>query len=599
MRLTGGEIVVESLIKNKVPYALGIPGHGCLSLADAFLGREDRIKVLMPKQEMCGVHIADGYYRVTGQPLAVFTSIGPGAINTAIGIATCFVDSTPALVFTGDAHTHMRGHGLLQEIERAHDSNFSRMMEPVVKRYWRVDSVGQLPTIMSRAFNIMTSGRPGPVLVSLPMDVQADSCDATLGDPARRAPGGGMPPDPAAVNAAAALLKKAKRPVILAGGGIHNARAYKELKALAETLGAAVVTTMQGKGCFPEDHALYGWHTGSKGTTCGLKLTSGADVLLAVGCRFADETASSYRHGVSFKIPPTKLIHVDIDPLEIGKNYPAEVGITADAKSTLTALNRKLKGAGPKDYTRTAFFSDIQKFKAAWFRHVGKLQKSNLTPPTISRALKEVREAAARDAYIVTSSGNVQAQMLQEFPFPVPGTCITTGGFSTMGWAMPASLGVKLAKPRRQSIALVGDGDFMMTMQELHTAVQHELPAVTVLLDNQGWIAIKDLQQDAFAEDRAVAVDFTTRRGDLVKPDFQAIAEGFGCYSENVSAPGDIAPALERCLKAGRPAVLHVNVWRERPHSGSPAVGWWDVPIPTYLKKKRACYEKERGQEKL
>jgi len=509
------------------------------------------------------------------------------------------VDSTAALVLTGDAHTHMRGKGLLQEIERAQDSMFSRIIEPIVKRAWRVDTVGQLPSVMNRAFNIMTSGRPGPVLVSLPMDVQAASTDVDAIQPSKRAAGGVLIADPAELKRAASLLLGAKRPVILAGGGIHTAGAYKELKQLAECTGAAVVTTMQGKGCFPEDHPLYGWHTGSKGTTVGLKLTSSADVLLAVGCRFADETASSYKHGVSFNIPPTKLIHIDIDPTEIGKNYPAEVGIVGHAKRALADLNKYVKGKGPKDYTRTNFFKDIEKFRAAWLRHVSKLQNKKLSPMGMSAALAEIREATARDAYIVTSSGNAQAQMLQEFPFPVPGTCLTTGGFSAMGWTLPASLGAKLAAPRRQVVGIIGDGDFMMTMQELHTAMQYGINAVTVVLDNQGWIAIKDLQQAAFGEDRGMAVDFTNRKGDLIKPDFKAIAEGFGCYSEAVSERGELAPALDRCLKAGRPALLHVNVYRHFPDSGSPAMGWWDVPVPTYLKERRAEYEKGRKQEKL
>ena len=163
MTRTGGEIVVDTLIQEKVPYVLGIPGHGNLALVDAFLGREDKIKVLQVKQEMSAVHMADGYYRMTGRPLAVFTSIGPGAVNTAIGAATAYVDSTAVLILTGSTHTHMRGKGVLQEIERSHDANFPRMLEPVVKRYWRVDAVGQLPTIMPRAFNAMMTGRRGPV----------------------------------------------------------------------------------------------------------------------------------------------------------------------------------------------------------------------------------------------------------------------------------------------------------------------------------------------------------------------------------------------------------------------------------------------------
>ncbi len=183
MKLTGGEIIVEYLIKHKVPYVMGIPGHGCLGLTDAFKGREDRIKILQVKQEMCGVHMADAYYRLTGKPLAVFTSIGPGAINTAIGVATAFVHSTSVLVITGDTHTHMFGRGVLQEIERVHSSNFPKVLEPIVKRYWQVTDVGQLPFILQRAFNQMLTGRRGPVLIDLPMDVQCESVDVEIPEP--------------------------------------------------------------------------------------------------------------------------------------------------------------------------------------------------------------------------------------------------------------------------------------------------------------------------------------------------------------------------------------------------------------------------------
>ncbi len=239
MRLTGGEIVAEYLISQGVPYVIGIPGHGCLGLADAFIGREKKIKVLQAKQEMSAVHIADGYYRATGRALMVFTSIGPGAINTAIGAATAFADSTPVLIVTGNAHVHMRGHGLLQEIERSHDANFPRVLEPVVKRYWKVDTVGQLPTIMARAFNIMMTGRRGPVLIDVPMDVGAATADVEIAEPDKRSAAGIPMPDPAEIAKAVKLLAGAKRPVILAGGGVHSAGAYKELRALAETVGAA------------------------------------------------------------------------------------------------------------------------------------------------------------------------------------------------------------------------------------------------------------------------------------------------------------------------------------------------------------------------
>ncbi len=599
MRLTGGEIVVEYLVKEKVPYAAGIPGHGCLGLVDALMKRKSDISVLQVRQEMSAVHLADGYYRMTGKPLAVFTSIGPGAINTAIGLATAYVDSTAVLALTGNTHVHMFGRGVLQEIERTHSANFPRVLEPIVKRYWQAVSVGQLPHIMQRAFSQMLSGRRGPVLIDLPMDVQADSADVNIPNPADRKPAARVKADPASIEEAAALLNSAKRPVILAGGGVIAAQAWEELKTLAEYLGAAVVTTMMGKGCFPENHPQYGWHAGSKGTTVGNTLCSKADVLLAVGCRFADETTSSYRHGTSFSIPPTRLIHADIDAAEIGKNYPVEVGIVGDAKSVLAdLLNAVVQSAPKRGRKKAEYLKEIQALRRKWLATVSKLQNARRTPPTISRALKELREELPEEAIVACSSGNVQAQILQEFPFTQPKTLLTTGGFSTMGWALPAALGAKLACPDVPVVAAVGDGDFMMTMQEMATAVQYDIPVVVFLVNNSGWIAIKDLQMAAYGEDHGYACDFE-KDGKPYSPDFKKVAEAFGCHAERATKAEQIRPALKRALKSGKPAVVEVSVNRKYPHSGSPAAGWWDVPIPTYLKDRRKEYEKARREEML
>lgn len=597
MKLTGGEIIVESLIGQGVPYVMGIPGHGCLGLADAFIGREDRIRVLQVMQEMSGVHLADGYYRASKRPLAVFTSIGPGAINTAIGAATAYVDSVPVLILTGSAHTHMRGKGLLQELERTRDDDFERVLQPVVKRSMRVDAAGQLPSIMKRAFNVMMTGRRGPVNVVLPMDAQCASVDVSLPKPEKSAPMGRVKGDPAAVAKAAKLLEGARRPVILAGGGVGSSGAEKALLKLAELKGAAVVTTMAGKGAFPEDHPLYAWHTGSKGTSVGLKMTSSADVILAVGCRFADETSCSYRPGVAFSIPPTKLIHVDIDPYEIGKNYPVDVGIAGDAASVLSDIADELKEM--KEIRNAAFIKEVASERTKWEKHLAKLLSVKKKYPTITQVLREVRATIARDAYVVTSSGNTQAQMLQEFPFYVPGTCITTGGFSTMGWTLPAAIGVKLARPDRQVVGIVGDGDFMMTMQEMATAMQLGTAIVMVVVNNQGWLAIKDLQMDAYGQERSVAVDFRTPDGKLYSPDIAGTAKAFGFHAQKVEKREGIAPALKKALACGKPALVEITVHRDYPYSGSPAVGWWDVPVPTYLKDRRAKYEKARSEEKL
>ncbi len=268
-------------------------------------------------------------------------------MNTCIGVASCYVDSIPVLVLTGNSHTHMAGRGVLQEIERKRDADSLAVFEPIAKRIWRPTGVERLPRILQRAFAEMLTGRRGPVVVDLPMDVQCDSAEVVLGDPHTYRPSGPVLPDPDLIAKAGGLLDGAERPVIVAGGGVIAAEAWDELRGLAEFLGAPVVTTMMGQGAFPEDHPLSVFHGGSKGTTCGNRLIAKADVLLAVGMRFADETTSSYRHGATYAIPPTRLIHLDLDPTEIGKNYPVEVGIVADARapSRSTGLPRQISRA--------------------------------------------------------------------------------------------------------------------------------------------------------------------------------------------------------------------------------------------------------------
>ncbi|MFX0070188.1 MAG: thiamine pyrophosphate-binding protein [Candidatus Hermodarchaeota archaeon] len=605
-KYTGGEIISKYLIKEGVKYVIGIPGHGCLALVDAFYKDRDQLTLIQPKQEMSGCHLAVGYYRVTGQPLCVFTSIGPGAINTAIGLADAYVDSMPLLAITGDTHVHMRGKGVLQEIERSRDSDMPRILEPIVKRSWQVSSIEQLPTIMQRAFNQMMTGRRGPVHIDLPMDVQATAIDTKIPEPLKRRATGKVLGDPSLIKEAVSLLKEAKRPVLFLGGGVITADATEEIKELAEKIGAAVVVTMMGKDTFPNDHPLYCWSAGSKGTTVGLNMTRKADVLLAVGCRFADETASSYKEGVSFSIPPSKLIQIDIDPHEIGKNYPVTVGIFGDAKACLGQILEEFNAQGfSKDYKNTEYFKEIQEEKKEWFDFLAKNRDDSKVPVMISTVIQEVRKFFDKDTVIVTSSGNVQAQMLQELEFYEPRTCLTAGGFSTMGYCVPAAIGAKLGsidigKPDRQVVALVGDGDFMMTISEISVAVQLGLSNIFfIVLNNHGWIAIKDLQQAAFGEERGYGTAFEDNKGNSYTPDFAKIGEAFGCYSEKISKKEDIYPALERASKSGKPALIEIEVQRLWPYTGSPAVGWWDVPIPSYLTERRKKYEDEIKGEKL
>jgi acetolactate synthase-1/2/3 large subunit len=486
-------------------------------------------------------------------------------------------------------------------IERRYDANSLAVFEPIAKRVWRPTSAERLPRILQRAFAEMLTGRRGPVVVDLPMDVQCDDADVAdeLPQPFAYRPLGSVLPDPSRIEDAGALLDEAKRPVIVAGGGVIAAGAWNELREVAEFLGAPVVTTMMGKGALPEDHPLSAFHGGSKGTTCGNALARSADVLLAVGTRFADESTSSYRHGVTYAIPPTSLIHMDLDPAEIGKNYPVEVGIVADAKAGLAALLEWLQANTHyplRHAVKTTYFAEIQKLREAWLAQVQELATSDHTPVTISRLIAELRAFLDRDAIVLTSSGNVQAQWFQEAMVYAPKTNLTTGGFSTMGWTVPAALGAKLAAPDRQVVGLVGDGDFLMTAQEMATAVQYGIPAVYVVANNLGWIAIRDLQAAAYGQERAVGAEFL-KDGAPISPDLAALARAFGCHAERIKAPDEVQPALRRAFAAGKPAVVEVMVERNYPLSGSPAVGWWDVPVPTYLTGQRAQYERERAEE--
>ena len=605
-RYTGSEIITKYLIKEGVKHVIGIPGHGCLPLVDAFFRDKDKLQLIQPKQEMAGVHLAVGYYRITGRPLVVFTSIGPGAINTAIGMADAYVDSMPVLVITGDTHVHMRGKGVLQEIERERDSNMPRILEPISKRSWQVSSVGQIPTTIQRAFNLMMTGRKGPVHIDLPMDVQADAIETDIPEPLERRSSGKTLGDPDLIKKASNLLMTAKRPALFLGGGVVSAEAFDEIKILAEKTGAAVVVTMMAKDAFPNDHELFCWSAGSKGTTIGLNITSKADVILAVGCRFADETASSYKEGVSFSIPPTKLIQIDVDPHEIGKNYPVSVGIIGDAKACLNQIIEHLEMENfTKDYKNTDYYKEIQKEKEDWTEFLAKNRDDSKVPVMISTVLQEIRKFFKKDAIIVSSSGNVQAQMLQELEFYEPKTCITAGGFSTMGYTVPATIGAKLGisdlgKPDTEVVGLVGDGDFMMTISELSVAVQLGLDNIFfIVLNNAGWIAIKDLQQAAFGEDRGYGTAFKNKNGNTYTPDFAKIGEAFGCHAQRISRKEEIIPALERAKNYRKPAVIEIMVNQEYPHTGSPAVGWWDVPIPEYLEEQREKYLEEIKGERL
>ncbi len=572
-RLTGAQIVVEYFVRQGVRHAAGIPGHGCWTLTDALLDRADAIRTVQVMHEQSAVHLADGYYRASGAPMLAFTSIGPGATNTVIGMATAYVDSTAVALFTGSPHTTMRGHGLLQELERRHVADNPRIFEPVVKEWWQPSRVDELPFVVHRAWNAMTSGRPGPVLLDVPMDVQAESAEVTLPDPESREARGRIRPDTHAVERAARLLAEAKRPVIVAGGGVIGAGATAELRALAERLGAPVVTTWNGKGAIDETHPLAGQTIGDTGSTIGNTLAANADVLLSVGNRFVDWSASSWRKGVTFAIPPTKLIQLEIDEREIGKNYPVAVPLVGDARAGLRDLLDAL-GSGE---AATAYGDEIERLRAAWSEQLEVKSGSDATPMTMARAVREIQAATRPDAIVVTGAGLPQGMVKQRWVTREPRTHLTSGGFSTMGFTLPAAIGAQLARPDAQVLAICGDGDFLQTMQELAAAAMLGTPICTVVLDNSGWISIKGGQQHHFG--RTAMTDFT-RNGTPYSPDFAAIGRAFDVHTESAHEPAAVRPAIERALATGGPSLVHVRVERDLAVAGPDKTGWWDVPVP-------------------
>jgi acetolactate synthase-1/2/3 large subunit len=572
-RLTGAQVVVEHLVRQGVGVVAGIPGHGCWTLTDALLDRSDEIRTVQVMHEQSAVHLADGYYRASGQPILAFTSIGPGATNTVIGMATAYVDSTAVALFTGSPHTSMRGHGLLQELERRHVADNPRIFEPVVKEWWQPSRVDELPFVLHRAWNAMTTGRPGPVLLDVPMDVQAEAAEVTLPDMSTRTAGDGPRPDADAIERAARLLTEARRPVIVAGGGAIGAGATAELRQLAERLGAPVVTTWNGKGAIDETHPLAGQTIGDTGSTIGNALSSSADVILSVGCRFVDWSTSSWRQGVTFAIPPTKLIQLEIDEREFGKNYPVEVPLLGDARAGL----RDLLDALGKGEPATAHGDELSKLRDAWQQQLEGKSGSDAAPMTMARAVREIQAATRPDAIVVTGAGLPQGMVKQRWVTRGPRTHITSGGFSTMGFTLPAAIGAQLARPDSQVLAICGDGDFLQTMQELAAAAMLGTPVCTVVLDNSGWISIKGGQQHHFG--RTAATDFL-RDGEPYSPDFAAIGRAFGVHTESAHAATEVRPAIERALASGGPSLVHVRVDRDLAVAGPDKTGWWDVPVP-------------------
>jgi acetolactate synthase-1/2/3 large subunit len=596
VQLTGGQMIVEYLISEGVKYVFAVPGHGNTALVDAFVDYQDQITVLPAMHEQGAAHMADGYYRATGEIAVALTSIGPGATNALTGLTTAYADSIPILLITGGAHTYLEGRGLLQEIDRPHGNNFPAMAAPVVKRWWQPGRLEQFPTMLHQAFNTMLEGRRGPVLLDIAQDLQAEMGEWHPPAPRRHRAERRASGNSEAVAEAAALLASAKRPLVLAGGGTVQSGGSEALVAVAEYLGAPVTNTFNGKGAIPEDHELSAGPCGDVGSFAGNQLSREADVILAVGCRFSDRITSSYRPGVTFNIPDTKLVQVDIDGFEIGKNYPVEVGIVGDAKAVLEDLLKELQAAGPpRDYRGTEYFAELQRLREEWEEHLRPWRETDHRPMTLSRALVEARKVLPRHGIVVTDSSSPLSQTFNEFPVYGPKTHVTDGCMQGIGFGVPAALGVQLGAPQTPVMAIIGDGSFLMTGTEIATAVMLGLPTVFLVFNNGGWGAIANLQEELYGDGRELNTHFRKRSGERYYANVAAVAEGLGCHAERVEDPAEIGAALERAFAVDGPAVVEAMTVSELPWSAIHATGEWDITVPAYLGQARDRYVSGRG----
>ena len=580
--LTVGQIVGKSLREYGVPYVVGLPGHGNWSLLDAFSDSVSSVPFIQVMHEQSAAHVADAHFRATGQPVCACTSIGPGATNTVIGMATASCDSTAFLLITGSAATHMRGHGVMQELDRYRSPDFPAVAAAVTKRNFDVINADMMPFVMHRAFNAMLTGRPGPVHVEIPLDVQVQQTEIDVQDLRKRMPVGRPRADSRAIESAIGLLLEAERPCIVVGGGAISANASGELTRLAETLSIPVVFTWNGKGGIAEDNRHCAGTVGWPGSVPGNGTAAEADVLMSVGCRFTDWSSSSYRKGSAFSVPPSKLIHVDIDPHEIGKNYETECGLAGDIKLVLEDILAGISADQARRVRdrRAAYLDGIDRVKAEWERTLERRRFFGRMPTTMLRTLRALRNVLPRHGIVTVGSGHPQSSTKQAFPVYEPRTHITSGSFSSMGFAVPAAIGAKLAKPDVPVVCIIGDGDFMMSIQELAVCVMYDIPVVFLVLNNSGYVSIRDGQDGLMG--RNLGSEFNRHAGnrEAYSVDFAAMAKSFGIDScARVADTDELEPAIRRALEAKAPAVVEVPITRDVSVSAAEVVGWWDFPL--------------------
>jgi acetolactate synthase I/II/III large subunit len=558
-------LLAEYLERLGVEVVFGLTGHTVIAMLDA-LGRS-RVRYVTTRHEQVAAHAADGYARASGKVGVLLTHLGPGLTNAATGVANAALDSIPMVVIAGDVQSYFHGRHPHQEINLHQDADQFQIFRPFCKRVYRVESARDLPRIMERAFHLAQSGRPGPVLVDVPMDVFSTSLPV---DAFARVPADLARPsiDDATAERIVSALANAERPVLYAGGGVLSARASAELTELAEALEVPIAHSLMGKGAVREDHPLLLGMTGFWGTPIANERCRTADLIVAVGTRFAEANSSSWDPRFTFNIPPTRLIHIDADVAEIGRNFQTELGVVADAKLGLAALAAAAKGVEHRSRgsLRLEIARGRKEFAANWADHYSSAQY----PMRPERILSEVRQAVPDDGYIVTDVGWNKNGVGQQFPITVPGTFITPSGLATMGFGPAAALGVKLAQPDRSVVALIGDGAFGSNPSVVATAMEAGLGVVWLVMDNAAFGTIAGLTNMHYGWEFGCVFEADGQR---YRTDFAQIARGYGADGVFIKAADELGPALRAALASGRPTVIQAPM----ENAPTPTPGHWDI----------------------
>jgi len=537
VKLSGAKALIGSLEREKVSVIFGFPGGAIMPAYDALL--DSNIRHILARHEQSAAHMADGYARAGGRTGVCMATSGPGATNLVTGLANAQLDSSPVVAITGQVSIPQIGLDAFQE------ADIIGIASPATKYSFQPRKVGEIPKTIKAAFQLASTGRPGPVLVDIPKDVLVDSAEVEFPEKVEiRGYKTVYRPDPVQINKAAEMLANAERPFILAGGGVTLSNASHGLRQLAELIFAPVATSLMGKGSFPEDHPLSMGTIGMHGSKEANQLIYGADVLLAVGCRFSDRTTGK----VDEFCPTTHVIHVDIDAAEIGKNKCVDVAIVSDASYALSALHQAVVAriTTKKD---TEWSRKVREVKEAYADKIENSGKE-LTPPKV---LKELRRLLPLNSIVTTEVGQNQMWSSLYFKALLPRTFITSGGFGCMGYGFPASIGAKAAKPDVHVVDIAGDGSFMMTENSLATSVLEKIP-VTVLILNNRMLGMVAQWQRLFYNRRYSAVEL----GNV--PDFVKLAEAYGAQGLRVGSIRELSDAFKKSLTSDVTTVIDVPI---------------------------------------